>query len=198
MDNLSRHIESLIFVSEDPITLKEVMSCLKMTYEHQFTKQEILQAIENLIKEYRESDRAFEIVEINQGYQFLTKGAYFQTVSSYLKLNNRSKLSKAALETLAIVAYKQPVPKTEVEKIRGVNCDYTIQKLLEKELVEILGRGDGPGRPLIYATSSKFMKYFGLNSIKDLPQPKDFKVPESEIGEVAPIEENIENESQNN
>jgi segregation and condensation protein B len=119
----------------------------------------------------------------------LTKPAFHHTVGTYLKLTTRKRLSRAALETLAIVAYKQPVPKSELEKIRGVNCDYALQKLLEKELVSIVGRSEGPGRPLLYGTSQKFMDYFGLKGLEDLPRPKDFKEPDQEIGEKAPIEE---------
>ena len=87
------------------------------------------------------------------------------------------------METLSIVAYKQPISKTEIEQIRGVSCDYAMQKLLEKELVAILGRSDAPGRPLVYGTSDKFMDYFGIKSLKDLPKPKDFKDVENKIGE---------------
>ena len=122
-------------------------------------------------------------------FQFLTKGAYHNTVGQLLKIHSKKKLSRAALETLSIIAYKQPITKSDVEKIRGVSCDYTIQKLLEKELLTIIGRSDGPGRPLLYATSEKFMNYFGLKSIKDLPKIKDFKEVDNQIGEQAPIEE---------
>jgi segregation and condensation protein B len=90
-----------------------------------------------------------------------------------------------------MISYKQPVSKTELENIRGVSCDYSIQKLLEKELVTILGRAETPGRPLLYGTTEKFMDYFGIKSLKDLPKPKDFRTPDSEVGEVAPIEEEI-------
>nr|HAD51544.1 SMC-Scp complex subunit ScpB [Algoriphagus sp.] len=93
------------------------------------------------------------------------------------------RLSTAQMETLSIIAYKQPVTKGEIEQIRGVNCDYSVQKLLEKELVEIKGKSDQIGRPLIYGTSPKFMEYFGINSIQELPQPKDFSQPDNQIGE---------------
>jgi segregation and condensation protein B len=92
-------------------------------------------------------------------------------------------LSTAQLETLSIIAYKQPITKGEIEQIRGVNSDYSVQKLLEKELVEIKGKSEGVGKPLIYGTSDKFMEYFGINSIHDLPQPKDFSQPDNQIGE---------------
>lgn len=119
----------------------------------------------------------------------MTKGAYYNTVATYLKQSTKKKLSKSALETLSIIAYKQPVIKSELEQIRGVSCDYSIQKLLEKELIEIEGRSEGPGRPLLYATSEKFMDYFGLKSIGDLPKTKDIAIPENTIGEVTIEEE---------
>ena len=118
-----------------------------------------------------------------------TGGAFHAIIGTFLKQKTRRRLSRAAMETLSIIAYKQPVTKTEMEKIRGVSCDYSLQKLLEKDLVSITGRSDGPGRPLLYGTSEKFMDYFGLKSLKDLPQPKDFKTPDNSIGEQAPIEE---------
>jgi segregation and condensation protein B len=109
-------------------------------------------------------------------------------VGEFLKLNSNKKLTKTALETLSIIAYKQPVAKSEIEQIRGVNADYTIHKLMEKELVEISGRSDGPGRPILYSTSEKFMDYFGLRSIQDLPKLKDLEIEKNTIGEPASLE----------
>ena len=152
--------------------------------------EELERAIQYLQDRYQNPQYAFEIVELAGGFQFLTKGAYHQTVGTLLKQKNKRRLSQAALETLSIIAYKQPVSKSEMEKIRGVNCDYALQKLLEKELVAISGRSDGPGRPLLYSTSEKFMNYFGLRSLRDLPQPKDFREHDQVIGTPQPIEEN--------
>jgi segregation and condensation protein B len=100
-----------------------------------------------------------------------------------LKQQSKRRLSNSALETLSIIAYKQPVTKSEIERIRGVNCDYSIQKLLEKELIEIRGKSEAVGRPIIYGTSPNFMEYFGINDMKDLPTPKDFAPEENAIGE---------------
>ncbi|NDE62443.1 MAG: SMC-Scp complex subunit ScpB, partial [Cyclobacteriaceae bacterium] len=111
------------------------------------------------------------------------KPAYQSSIQLLLRQHAQKRLSSAQLETLAIIAYKQPLTKGEVEQIRGVACDYSLQKLLEKELIEIKGKSDGVGRPLIYGTSQKFMDYFGINSLLDLPQPKDFSQPENQIGE---------------
>ena len=191
MDQLAQHIESLIFTADIPISLKEIKKCLEEALDTKFKKEMLEEAIQQLKDRYNQEDFAFELVEIAEGYQFLTKGAYHQTVGTFLKQTTRKRLSRAALETLSIIAYKQPVTKGDLEKIRGVSCDYSIQKLLEKELVSITGRSEGPGRPLLYATSDKFMDYFGLKSITDLPKLKDFKEPDSEIGEKAPIEEEV-------
>ncbi len=194
MEHLAQNIESLIFTAETPISLKEIRNCLTEAFGLKFSKEEILKAIGQLQERYAQDDFAIEIVEIADGFQFMTKGSFHQTVGIYLKQTMRRRLSRAALETLAIIAYKQPVTKGEMERIRGVSCDYSIQKLLEKELVSIMGRSEGPGRPLLYGTSQKFMDYFGLKNIDDLPKPKDFKEPEQQIGEAAPIEENIPEE----
>ena len=193
MKNFSQEVESLIFVTDAPISLEQITNCFEEAYGLKVTNEEILNSIEELKKKYSDDNYSFEIVEISGGYQFLTKGAYHSIVGNYLRQTNKKRLSRSAIETLSIIAYKQPVSKSELEKIRGVSCDYAIQKLLEKELVAITGRSDGPGRPLLYGTSEKFMNYFGLNSLDDLPKPKDFKDPENQIGEKAPIEEPVDN-----
>ena len=189
MDQLAQHVEALIFVAERPLPLRDIRQCLEAQFETSFEEEELRAAAEAVMQRYRDGQYAVEVVEIADGYQFLSKGAYFDTVATYLKQTTRKQLSRSALETLSIIAYKQPVTKSEAEKIRGVSCDYAVQKLLEKELVVITGRSEAPGRPLLYATSPKFMDYFGIKSMRDLPKPKDFKSPESEIGEQAPIEE---------
>ena len=194
VDHLAQHIESLIFISEQAISFRDMKDCLETTFECKFKDEEIIEAIELVKEKFQQKEFAFEVVEIADGYQFLTKGAYHKTVATYLRQTTKRRLSRAALETLSIIAYKQPVTKSEMEKIRGVSCDYSIQKLLEKELVSIEGRASTPGKPLIYATSDKFMDYFGLKSIDDLPRIKDFKTPENEVGEMAPIEETIAHE----
>ena len=189
MDQLTQHIESIVFVSESPISFKEIKNCLETTFETKFKKPALEKAIEELKVKYQEEQFSFEFLEIAGGFQFLTKPAFHNSIGTLLRQNNKRRLSKAALETLSIIAYKQPVVKSEMEKIRGVSCDYSVQKLLEKELVAIVGRSDAPGRPLLYGTSEKFMDYFGLKSLADMPKPKDFKDPDNEIGEQAPIDE---------
>lgn len=192
MDQIIQHIEALIFATDTPISRDEIHACLEQALDQYVEKEAIEEALRELAIRYQAKDRAIELVEIADGFQFMTKGAYHHTVATYLKQTTRKRLSQAALETLSIIAYKQPISKSDLERIRGVNCDYSMQKLLEKELVSIVGRSEGPGRPLLYGTSEKFMDYFGLKSLKDLPQPKDFKDADNEIGEQAPIEESLD------
>lgn len=194
MDQLTQHIEAIIFSSEQPIHPKEIKACLEQSLGTSVKKAELEQALQQLVGKYSSEYYSFEVVRIAEGYQFLSKAAYHGTIGTLLKQKAKKRLSRAALETLSIIAYKQPVTKSEAERVRGVSCDYAIQKLLEKELVEIKGRSEGPGRPLLYGTSEKFMNYFGLKSIRDLPKPKDFKQEDNSIGDAASIEESIPNQ----
>ena len=127
-------------------------------------------------------DMAIELIYINSGYQFLTKKEYYPVINQLHLHRSKKRLSQAVLETLAIVAYKQPVTKLEIEQIRGVNCDYTIQKLLDKELITINGRSETLGRPVLYGMSSLFMDYFGINSASQLPLLKDLISGDNQIG----------------
>ncbi len=182
MKKLAQHIESLIFVSDNPIKFTDIQSVLEELFDAKVNKKDIDEALEAIKTRYSSEESAIELVEIAKGYQFLTKGAFHNTVGIMLKQNSKKKLSTAALETLSIVAYKQPATKGQVEAIRGVSCDYAMQKLLEKELISMVGRADTPGRPLLYGTSEKFMDYFGLKDLSELPKPKEFKVHQNTIG----------------
>ncbi len=182
MEFLHRHIEALIFCSPSPLGITEIQKCLTEMFESDIPKEHLEQAVSDLKKRYQQEEFAFSLEELGNGFQFLTKPAYQTSISILLKQQSSKRLSTAQMETLSIIAYKQPVTKTELEQIRGVNCDYSIQKLLEKELVTIKGKSDSIGRPLLYGTSEKFMDYFGINSLKDLPQPKDFSQEENQIG----------------
>lgn len=183
MDFLVNHIEALIFCSSNPVKVTEIQVCLAEMFETEVPQQDILQAIESLENKYSDPSYSFQIYQISGGYQFLTKPSYQSSIGILLKNRSKKRLSTSALETLSIIAYKQPVTKQHLEQIRGVNCDYSIQKLLEKELIEIKGKSESIGRPLIYGTSEKFMNYFGLKSLKDLPSPKDFQLEENSIGD---------------
>jgi segregation and condensation protein B len=178
-------IEALIFASDKSITEEEIFEVLSELLEEPLKIEEIREHIESICFKYKELDLAIELVQLNNGYQFLTKKDYHLVINQLQVQRSRKKLSQAALETLSIIAYKQPITKLEVEQIRGVNCDYTVQKLLEKELITITGKSDSVGKPLLYGTSSIFMDYFGINSTKDLPQINDFKSEKNTIGEQA-------------
>jgi segregation and condensation protein B len=191
MELLKQHLEALIFASPQPVALAELKAVVDEALQADVSEGELLAALERTFEQYRGEAYAFELVEIAGGYQFMTKGAYHNTVAIHLKQTTKKRLSQAALETLALVAYKQPVSKSELEEIRGVSCDYALHKLLEKELVMITGRSDTPGRPLLYATTDKFMDYLGLKTLADLPKPKDFKEVENSIGEAPAAEETL-------
>jgi segregation and condensation protein B len=188
LENLALHIECLIFSANPSISYDDIKDALEESLGTTFTDKVISAEIDLLVQKYQNDTFSIEIIEISGGFRFMTKGAYHHTIGTYLKQNTNKKLSKSALESLAIIAYKQPVTKTEIESIRGVNSDYTIQKLLEKDLIEISGRSEGPGKPLLYSTTAKFMDYFGLKSIEDMPKPKEFEPIENQIGEPEPIE----------
>lgn len=182
MDNLQLYIESLIFASTKAITIKDIKGALEAHFETKFKEKEVQKALDELNEKYNDPKYPFEILGLSGGYQFMTKGTYYPLVAQHLKLESKKKLSKAALETLAIISYKQPVTKSGMEAIRGVNCDYSVQKLLDKDLIQIKGRAEGPGRPLLYSTTEKFMDTFGLQTLDDLPKIKEFELPENEIG----------------
>jgi len=192
MNTLVQNIEALIFCSEQSISIDEISASLKITFGWELSDEEIIAAIGEIKGKYQSEDFAFELIEIADGYQFLTKKDFHATVSALIQHKSKKKLSTSAMETLAIIAYKQPITKTEVEHIRGVNCDYAVQKLLEKELIEINGKSDAPGKPLVYGTSKSFMDYFGIKSVKDLPQLKDLRVDQNEIGEPLELSETEE------
>ncbi|MEQ9468801.1 MAG: SMC-Scp complex subunit ScpB [Ekhidna sp.] len=183
MDYLANHIQALVFCSPKPITEEEIQDCLKEMFDADVPVEDISNGLDKIEEKFKADDFSMELVKSGGGYQFLTKPAYQASIGILLKQQSKKRLSNSALETLSIIAYKQPITKSEAEQIRGVSCDYAIQKLLEKELVEIKGKSDGVGRPLLYGTSQKFMDYFGINDLKELPTPKDFAAEENSIGE---------------
>ena len=183
MDNPELYIEALIFSSEQSIRIEEIIYCLQSAFERDFSKEEVMLSLDNIKKKYQDDRLAIELVHISNGYQFLTKKVYHPVISLLQLQRSKKKLSPAALETLAIIAYKQSVTKLEIEQIRGVNSDYSVQKLLEKELITIVGKSDTVGRPILYSTSQQFMDYFGINDLNELPQIKEFTDNSASIGE---------------
>jgi len=167
--NAKRIIEAVLFVSDKPVsimTLKDVLKDIEPT--------EIRSCIEELNNEYGSSGRSFSIREIALGFQMLTDPAYSPWISSLYK-RPPDRLTGPALETLAIIAYKQPLTRSDIEIIRGVNVDGVLHTLEERSLIRTRGRVDAPGRPILYGTTNEFLQHFGLKSLEDLPKLKEFQ-----------------------
>jgi segregation and condensation protein B len=175
--NLIPHIESLIFASDKPLSTLELTDLVNNALgfmDDKVSLDQVEAALEGITEKYGAEFYPFEVVQSGGGWQFLTKKEYHKTIAQLNGDKFLKRLSAAALETLAIVAYKQPVTKGEIESIRGVSSDYAVQKLLEKELIIISGRNEkAPGQPLLYSTSKSFMDYFGINTADDLPRIKE-------------------------
>ena len=175
-NRLQEIIESLIFISLEPLTLEKIKSVLT-----EFEEKEVEQAIKELLENYMTNERGIHIIQSAGGFLFSTKPEHDSWIKRLLKVERKSKLSSAALETLSAIAYHQPVTLAEISALRGVDSTHTLKTLLQKRLVKIVGRKKSPGNPLIYRTSEKFLTYFGLNSIKDLPSPEELsKILEEE------------------
>jgi segregation and condensation protein B len=177
ISNLIPHIEALIFASDKPLTAAEITELVNQAFgfmEDKIAVEQIDASLEGIVEKYNSEFYPFEVRQSGGGWQFLTKKDFHKTVAQLNGEKFLKRLSSAALETLAIIAYKQPVTKGEIESIRGVSSDYAVQKLLEKELIVITGRNEKlPGHPLVYATSKSFMDYFGINSPEDLPKIRE-------------------------
>lgn len=177
ISNLILHVEALIFASDRPLTAMDLTELINNAFsfmDEKVTMEQVQTSIDGIVEKYSSDFYPFSLRESGGGWQFLTKKDFHKTVAQLNGERFLKRLSTAALETLAIIAYKQPITKSEIESIRGVNCDYSIQKLLEKELIMITGRNENmPGKPLLYVTSKTFMDYFGLNSPDELPKLKE-------------------------
>ncbi|MBS1781605.1 MAG: SMC-Scp complex subunit ScpB [Bacteroidetes bacterium] len=185
IEQLMPHVEALIFASEHPITQIEITEMIGQSMEQLVEIERISTCIDAIREKYEAAYYPFHLKESGGGFQFLTKKAFHKTVLQLNGDKHIKKLSSSAMETLSIIAYKQPITKSEIEFIRGVSADYSIQKLLEKELIVIAGRNEEMvGKPLIYTTSKNFMDYLGINSPAELPQLKDI----SNIDIVLPTE----------
>jgi segregation and condensation protein B len=178
MDNIYNSvIEALIFSSDDVISSSEIIRAIKGIdgEDIQISTDDIEETVDLLNKNYEEQNLSFRILRIASGYLFATTKDYSKYVGYLSSEKSKRRLSQAALETLSIIAYKQPITKPEIEAIRGVNSDYILNTLLEKNLINISGRADSIGRPLLYSTTDEFLKYFGLNKLADLPKPREIE-----------------------
>lgn len=171
---LKQITEALLFASPNPVSIEQIIEVL-ITVQPSIhaLEQEIYQIIEELNHEYVDSGRAFEIVKLGNSYTFKTKSSTHKWLRHIQHENLNRKLSQSAIETLAIIAYKQPVTKPLIDSVRGVDSGHMVRQLLEKGLIDVAGRADSPGRPLLYKTSPIFLNHFGLNDLSDLPKPRE-------------------------
>ena len=207
MDKIySSVIEALIFSSDEPIPSQDIIKAIKEIdgEDIQISADEIEKCVDELNLRYDEQNLSVKILKIANGYSFGTRAEFAKYIGFLSSEKSKRKLSPAALETLAIIAYKQPVTKPELEKIRGVNSDYVLNTLLEKNLITISGRSETIGRPLLYGTTIEFLKYFGLAKLSDLPKPREIEeiMKDEDFLEQKQkilmnlIEENTENEEE--
>ncbi len=172
-------IEALVFAAKEPLTVRQLKDIYEgegpQSYLRQLDADEVEAAINELNAEYERTEKPYRIIRLAGGFQFATIPLYAEWIGRLYKEQGRRKLSQSGIETLAIIAYKQPVTKADIESIRGVNCDYVLGTLLEKELATIVGRAHAPGRPLLYGTTREFLKHFGLYEITDLPRPREIE-----------------------
>ncbi len=189
MIDLKRKIEALLFVADAPLSVERIKDVLDG--EENVDAKTIRAACQTLRVEYDELDRAFELVEVANGFQFRTRPEFSETVIR-LRKSNPLRLSRAALETLAIVAYKQPVLRAEIERIRGVDCGGVLKALMERGLVKIRGRENLPGRPLTYGTTRRFLEVFELKSLADLPSLEELSLEAGLDPALARLEEGRE------
>ncbi len=169
INELKQIIEALLMATPEPLTEARFNTCLG----DEESKIPLKEVISELTSDYEKSGRAFFIKEVAGGYQIVTNAEFEPYIKGLFSKSGKLRLSQAALETLAIVSYRQPVTRNDIESIRGVSSDSSLRTLLDRKLLEIRGREDGPGRALLYRTSTEFLQYFGLNSVKDLPRLKE-------------------------
>ena len=188
MEDLKNIIESLLFVADEPLTLDRIREVLEFD-----DRKTIRKALNELQADYEARSNAFVLREVAGGFQFRSRPEYVPWIKKLIR-PKPARLSKAALETLAIIAYKQPVIRSDIEQLRGVDCGGVLRMLLERNLIRVLGRKEIPGRPIIYATTKQFLEVFDLKNLKDLPTPKEIedlaKAPlDDDMGEEAPSAE---------
>jgi segregation and condensation protein B len=160
-------VEGLLFVAGDAVPIKEICSIISID------ETTLRRIVKQMMDSFSEDNRGVQIIEVNNCYQLCTKPEHFEYIEKLVKPQNRQGLSQASLETLAIVAYRQPITKSQIDYIRGVKSESCMARLMEKELIYEVGRMEGPGRPILYGTTNNFLKLFGLKSLKELPVLKE-------------------------
>ena len=167
----TRIVEAVLLASETPLAAKEIARA-----SSDLSADDVEDAIAELAREYEADERAFQIYPLGDGYQILTRPEYAPYLERFDSITRTNKLSRAALETLAIIAFRQPVGRIEIEELRGVNAAGVLRSLQERGLIDVVGRAEGLGRPMLYGTSAKFLDHFGLRSLDDLPQPEELQI----------------------
>lgn len=186
-EKLKPIIEAMLFVSGEPLSLRDIAINLEETPKY------IEEVLAEMMLDYEVENRGIKLISINGNYQLVTKAEHSVYIQKLLKKNKRQSLSQASLESLAIVAYKQPITRVDIDEIRGVKSDSAIQRLIEKELIREVGRLEVPGRPILYGTTENFLRQFGLQDLKELPSLDLFAVSESDIkAEIDEYEEDDE------
>ena len=168
MEDIQKIVEALLFASDTPLSVKKIKAIAS-----DYDEKEIRRSLKAIEKRYRETDSPLQIIQVAGGYQIVTRKEFEPWVKQLFRTRSASRLTQKALETLAIIAYKQPITKQEVEAIRGVNVDAVMRTLIERNLITVKGRKKAPGNPLLYGTTSFFLNFFGLRSLKDLPKLKE-------------------------
>lgn len=168
-------VEALLFIWGDPLSLKDISKILEIEEHH------VKKILDQMMDEFNYNRRGLKIVRTKNNYQLTTRSEHYQWISKLSQEKNKKNLSTAALETLSIIAYKQPITKSEIGAIRGVRSDKAIETLLNKDLIKEKGRLDRTGRPIIYGTTDEFLKYFGLEDLDDLPDINNFDIESTEI-----------------
>lgn len=167
MQNLQQQVEGLIYISaDDGITFEQLLSIT------QANEEDLQNALNKLMSKHNDSDSALELVDYGQKYHFITKPELFDLIAKYLNLSKMKQLSQSALETLAIIAYKQPITRIEIEEIRGIGSEITLRKLMAADLIKEMGRLESPGRPILYGVSESFLDTFQMVSLEELPEIK--------------------------
>ncbi len=169
--NPAQIVEAILFASDAPLNAEEISRA-----DESLDEDTVEEAIRALQSEYAESGRAFDIAEVAEGYQVLTRPEFSTYLERFDTIPRPSRLSGPALETLAIIAYRQPIGRIEIEYIRGVSSSGVIRTLVDRDLVEVAGRGEGLGRPLLYGTTRRFLEHFGFRSLEDLPRPEELPI----------------------
>ncbi len=182
-------LESFLFISEDPVRIETLVEILP-----EWSEEVILEGLRQIKTEYEEPSRGLELVEVAGGYQFRTKPQWAEWIARLKKVKS-VKFSQAALETLAIIAYRQPIIRSQIEQIRGVDSGWILRTLMEKGLIKMTGRKELPGRPIVYGTTQTFLELFGLSKLSDLPTIKEIQPP-SDLGEISKTEMSVRSETE--